>query len=392
MMTCGNLEISQRAKKNISYLRMELSKPNVSEDFAEKLVQKLYGLEVLTMKRMNSYDDQNFHIQVSQAHTNNYIKSVCEDGYTLKITNTEKSAIAGHFDAMHATMLHLHSKGLRVPIPLKNLSGNTWSLEKVPLLNEDENEKSEKCCGIHVLTFLPGVPLSTINCSNDILYQWGILMGKYHNATQDFVCPGLRDKYVFWNLENIPKIKDYVHVLPADKKKIVDSILDRYPEEIEKNAPHFPRGIIHGDFNENNVLIQKQHSECGSTLLSVDGVLDFEDIHEGTYVWDVGVMMMYAMIVYTEENVLCAPGHVLAGYLTERKFNNLELNSLKMCIECRFCQSLVYGAYSYSRDPQNEYLLETSKTGWDKLKSLTSEKNEDLLQRWKNIADSWIKK
>lgn len=45
-----------------------LKKPNVSEELATDLAFRFYSLKVTSMKRMVSYDDQNFHIQVSQLY------------------------------------------------------------------------------------------------------------------------------------------------------------------------------------------------------------------------------------------------------------------------------------------------------------------------------------
>lgn len=39
-------------------------KPYVSNEIVHQLVKKLYNLEVLAVKELNSYDDKNFHIQV----------------------------------------------------------------------------------------------------------------------------------------------------------------------------------------------------------------------------------------------------------------------------------------------------------------------------------------
>lgn len=36
---------------------------------------------------------------------------------------------------MHAAMIHLHNKGVQVPVPVRNVEGKTWKLEKVPVLN-----------------------------------------------------------------------------------------------------------------------------------------------------------------------------------------------------------------------------------------------------------------
>ncbi|GBN60218.1 hypothetical protein AVEN_112715-1, partial [Araneus ventricosus] len=77
---------------------------------------------------------------VSNQHQNPYVDEISEDGYTLKIINATKSSIVGHFDSMHAALNHLHKKGLRVPIPVRNIDGNTWKLENIPVFNKAQIE------------------------------------------------------------------------------------------------------------------------------------------------------------------------------------------------------------------------------------------------------------
>ncbi|KAF8770698.1 Low-density lipoprotein receptor-related protein 2 like protein [Argiope bruennichi] len=305
-----------------------LLKPNVSEQFAIDLALRLYGLKVTEIKRMVSFDDQNFHIKVAKEYQNPYISQLCEDGYTLKITNTMKSSLQGHFDSMHAAMLHMSQKNVRTPVPVRNLDGNTWRLEKVPLLNEDVNIPGPKLCGVHLLTFITGVPISTLEYTADLLYQWGQLLATFHNAVTDFDYPSLHNKEIFWNLEHIPVIKKYMEGMEEHRQKLVLSVLDKYPTEIEDNLDKLPKGFIHGDMNENNVIVQVSASGDGKKF-SVDGVLDYEDIHYGTYAWDLGLMLAYTMLDCKSIDPLDGAGHTLAGYLSLRSLSSLELSILK---------------------------------------------------------------
>ncbi|PRD30904.1 UNVERIFIED_CONTAM: hypothetical protein NCL1_25009 [Trichonephila clavipes] len=74
----------------------KLSKPCLTETMAVNLVRTIYDLEVVDIKSMISFNDQNFRIQVSKKHQNPHISNISEDGYTLKIINTFKSSLEGH--------------------------------------------------------------------------------------------------------------------------------------------------------------------------------------------------------------------------------------------------------------------------------------------------------
>ena len=54
---------------------------------------------------------------------------------------------------------------------------------------------------------------------------------------------------------------------------------------------------------------------------------------------------------------------VVTATLTEHDLNAVELGALKSCVCARFVQSLVLGAYTYSLDPNNDYVLRTATNG-----------------------------
>ncbi|GIX80265.1 hypothetical protein CDAR_610461 [Caerostris darwini] len=103
-------------------------------------------------------------------------------------------------------------------------------------------------------------------------------------------------------------------------------------------------------------------------------------------------MLAYTLLDCKTMDPLEGAGHALAGYLSLRSLCDLELSLLKMCIECRLCQSLILCAHSYRTDPSNEYLMSSAKAGWTRLEQICSTSNEDLLSKWKEIQQSYNNK
>lgn len=62
---------------------------------------------------------------------------------------------------------------------------------------------------------------------------------------------------------------------------------------------------------------------------------------------------------------------------------------LQICICARLCTSLVMGAYSYSLEPENSYLLVTAAYGWELLEDLRREPEEEVLMKWKSMAEEF---
>ena len=107
------------------------------------------------------------------------------------------------------------------------------------------------------------------------------------------------------------------------------------------------------------------------------------------YIFEVAITICYLSIECECIDPLEVAGHMLAGYLTQMDLSNAEMDVLKTCIASRYCQSLVMGAYSYSLDPGNEYLLVTAKKGWTRLRKLWDTPEKQLRSMWDSVIQSY---
>lgn len=57
----------------------------------------------------------------------------------------------------------------------------------------------------------------------------------------------------------------------------------------------------------------------------------------------------------------------------------------------RLCQSLVLGAYSYTLDQDNDYLLQTQEVGWKVLEELLQSPKDEIEELWFTTADNYLK-
>ena len=94
-----------------------------------------------------------------------------------------------------------------------------------------------------------------------------------------------------------------------------------------KQSCNIPPGFLHGDFNDQNILV-RANDEPGS--YRVDGILDFDDMHHGSYAWDLGMLLGNALLVKMTLDPLEAVGHVVAGYQSVRRLSEKELLFLKV--------------------------------------------------------------
>ena len=118
-------------------------------------------------------------------------------------------------------------------------------------------------------------------------------------------------------------------------------------------------------------------------------VIDFGDSADSYYVIDEATTIMYMKVESSVIDPMKVGGHVLAGYLSQQPLTDVEFDALKVCIAGRYALSLVMGAYSYSLDPGNEYLLVTAKNGWPQLKRLCDVSREELYKQWKETIQTY---
>ena len=144
-------------------------------------------------------------------------------------------------------------------------------------------------------------------------------------------------------------------------------------------------GVIHADVSEQNVIVQERPAAEQTTVerYTVGGIIDWGHSQEAYFVMDVAIAIMYMMVDSKFMDPLEVGGHLLFGYCQHRPLTDAEFDALKVLVASRFCQSLVLGAYSYSKDPGNEYLLLTAKQGWKVLEQLWRTDKAELYSRWR---------
>ena len=150
-------------------------------------------------------------------------------------------------------------------------------------------------------------------------------------------------------------------------------------------------GVIHGDFNEQNIIVKQRPSATPGEdqQYDVSAVIDFGDSANSYYVFEVAITIMYMMVESRVIDPMKVGGHVLAGYLSEHPLTDVEFDSLKVCVAGRYAQSLVMGAYSYTLDEGNEYLLVTAKNGWPQLRRLWNMSQTELYEQWRQTIQTY---
>jgi hydroxylysine kinase len=183
-------------------------------------------------------------------------------------------------------------------------------------------------------------------------------------------------------MDHIPQLRQFLYaVKDQEKLQVIEAVLDQFETRIIPNLSLYARSVIHGDYNEQNILVDICEASSDYQLA---GVLDFGDTSCSCVVFDLAIAMTYLML--QSEN-LRTGGLVLAGYRAIRPVPQTELNILRICVAARLCQSMVMASYSYSLDPDNEYIMVSQAKAWKLMQLLWPQTDEAVLNIWLTTAD-----
>lgn len=356
-------------------------KPALTVEMAEDLLSKLYGLKAVSVKELNSYDDRNFLFKVDNKHDNPHIGLISEDGYILKVTNFVDSKDSDFTDAQNSMILHMAGKGMDVPAPVPNLTNKLRSIE-------DLETAGGVVAGhmVRLLKFIPGKTLYQVDpWTHQHFFQCGSLAARMDNALKDFSHPAYLTRNSIWFLSSIPEVRNFASAVKDPiKNKMIHDIIDSFAKHVIPVQGDLETQIIHGDFNEQNILMRRP---TPSSPYSVYSLIDFGDSQLNPLLYELAITIMYMMTKC--EDPIMAGSHVLAGYLQQRDLPVEERRLLRTCVAGRYAQSLAMGAYSAQQDPGNEYLLITAKTGWETLTEFWNISQDELYSRWDGVLETY---
>ncbi|XP_075217058.1 hydroxylysine kinase [Lycorma delicatula] len=351
------------------------------------LIKKLYGIETSKITQLNAYDDKNYHVIVSRID-NQYISTPWVHGYTLKIMNSLDSKNINFVEAQNHLMLYVAKHGINTTEPENNIYGEYYSVE--PLKTKEGDSVNYHV--IRLLKYQPGILLKNMSSLPSVLpnlfHDVGQKAGALNNIMKEFHHDGYNDRETLWSLKNAVKIKEFLFAVKENEKvSMVLNVLEEFEETVIKKLNILHSGLIHGDLNEQNILVEK-YSDCLSDEddkkgYKVCAILDYGDTHVSAYILELATMMCYMLLMADD---LEAGTYVLEGY---NKLNPLPIEEYKLlpiCVSARLCQSLVLGIYSHSLDPENHYVLSTQAAGWKILHKIRSTDSDSVYKLWmKNI-------
>lgn len=246
---------------------------------------------------------------------NPIVKTDWPHGYVLKITNALDSKKQSFMEGQTEMMVFLNEKSISCPKPVKNILAKYCSLEKI-----GDNQYM-----VRLLEFLPGKPIHEVILTNNLFFQAGEYVAHIDRALKSFQHDAYKDHKTLWMMESVPKLSDFFYALKdAEKQVIVEQVIEAFEKNVLINIDDFEKGMIHGDFNEQNIIVNKTDKP---NEYKISSIIDFGDSCFSHYVFELAISMCYMMIQTGE---IETGGLVLAGYTSVRHVPEHERKVLKV--------------------------------------------------------------
>jgi len=214
---------------------------------------------------------------------------------------------------------------------------------------------------LRLLEFVPGTPwgeageASVARCR-----ELGRVLACMARALGSLCEPAARRSHA-WDLTAAEQHRDLVRLIEDDSRR---AVLERAFHLFASCRPmldELPRGFIHGDANDENVLVE------GDRIV---GILDFGDSLENPLVCDLAIALSYVM--QHASDPLESAAHVVAGYCAERPMSAAELDVLYPLVIGRLAVTVTMCAARRAVDRDHATWFVSERTAWQTLMALAA--------------------
>ncbi|WIA22776.1 hypothetical protein OEZ86_009731 [Tetradesmus obliquus] len=379
-----------------------LDRPVISADEAAALVQCHWGLHVLSVKELGSYEDRNFLVTVAAgdaAQQQPQQQQQQQQQRVLKVTNAVHSSIPGFLEAQNSLFGHLGFHGLRCPAAEPTLADSRL------IVGEQLAGGASK---VRLLKFVPGDTLKGSSKSPQLLRSVGRYLARLDAALVEFWHPGIRPTHD-WAIERVlDAVQQFRHLLPdAAKRAAAQKVAELFQQLVLPAAGQLRKQLIHGDANENNIIVDPASQQ-------VAALIDWSDAMVAWLVAEVAIAAAYVLLMTmtehqpdaaagaaaaaaaeqaltAEDAALQAAAHVVAGYHQQQPLTDQEWGLLPVLMAGRLMQSTLIGTYTISREPGNAaYVMPDEQERWRCLDLLLTSPPAEVAARLRAAAEDSI--
>ena len=317
-------------------------KPNFSIEEVKQILQEQYSIPNVQVSSLSSERDQNYLVDSGNKKFVLKIANFLETFDNLELQNRVINFIKDDSLFNHPILVEKNDK----------------SIFKI--------EKEVKYYFVRLVTFVEGIPLSTFKpITKDFCFDYGIFLAHLTESTRHFkdFTEIFKNREFYWDCKFASNVINKYKTLIKDLNKY--SLVNYYLSLFEKNKEllkSLPSSIIHNDANDYNVIIYQSKNSLQF------GIIDFGDMVYSHTIINLAVGIAY-LILNTQDPIQIIQ-HVVRGYNSVSKLNEVELQVLFVLITTRLTMSVCISAYQQTLEPQNKYLTISEEPAWKMLSKL----------------------
>jgi 4-aminobutyrate aminotransferase-like enzyme/Ser/Thr protein kinase RdoA (MazF antagonist) len=232
---------------------------------------------------------------------------------------------------------------------------------------------------VRLLPWIPGVCLADSPQTPATLASLGRALAKIHLALDGFDHPEAHRSF-HWDLRLARHAQSCLSLLPHSRQALLEPIFERWAQLDFYALRH---GVIHGDPNDYNVIVDPHSGEVAT-------ILDLGDMVWSATVCDLAIAVAYTML--GKQDPVAAAAHVVRAYRRVRPLSKAELAAIYPLAETRLAMSVCYCAWQAREAPDNDYLAISNAPAWALLEQLAKlpeawpaevfrDESQDLLAR-----------
>jgi len=304
----------------------------------QELLQSEFDFESFEIKKIGGYDNANYSVI---GDSNKYI---------FKTYAFSKDLLA-HLEAENKVLLSLERNAKCLfPIPEKFSDGSYLKIVEI-----DGEQHICRMLAFIDENFLAGAPHS-----HALLTSFGGFLAELNLQLQKITSYTLQARECEWDLQYYHFSLAYIKDIPnAHNRSIVEYFYQQFEAQVLPRISAFRSQIIHGDYNEGNVLVKNDR---------VVGAIDFGDVTYAPLVYELGIALVYSC--YNKEQPLEWIASALKGYNAIIPVEEKEVEILFYVMAARLAVSVCRSAHSRKIDPDNAHALNSEKHSWRLLKNL----------------------
>jgi len=307
-------------------------RPHFSVDDAARIARDVYGVDG-TVVAWPSERDQNFLIETPEGRRT--VLKIANGGEDPAVLEAQRRVLA-HLAATSPLFARL------VP------TARAAEAEEVPGRNGDRHV-------VWMLSYLAGQPLASLRERSPRLFEdLGRAVGAMRTALDRFDHAAVHRDF-YWDLAHARATVAEHRARIADPAlgAAIDTLAGRFDRDTAPVLETLPRGVVHGDLNDQNVLV---HSTDGPNETSVSGILDFGDMVYSYAISDLAIAAAYVALGSTGDDPLVDVASLIRGYVEDHAITDDECAALFGLIAMRLCASACIAVRQRAENPENDYL------------------------------------